>query len=191
MSDAQSEGGLCGEVAVDPLWAVGPGARVGEGVAWPLGATLHGVGGLAPVVNVRVGAAVPGRSRALGEVLGGAPHLPPGGETEAGAGRFVGNLAAHQKGKRVAADGRGGHDSAAGNRQAQPHLPVGGRRYVHPPVPGAAPHGVGGSPAVGVDRRGLFRAVGPRPRSVEGLSCVRSVSFQQRLKKNKQTKKIS
>lgn len=121
MSDTQSEGRLSGKVTFDLLWAVGTGARVGEGVTQPLGATLHGEGGLAPVVNVRVGAVVSGRSRALGEILGRTADLSPGREAVAGAGRFVRNLTAHQEGKRVAADRRAGRDSAAGNQQPQCH----------------------------------------------------------------------
>lgn len=186
MSDTQSEGRLSGEVTVDLLRAVGTGARVRRGITWPLGATLHGEGGLAPLVNVRVGAAVSGRSRAHGEVLAGTADLPPGREAVAGPGRFVGNLAAHQKWQRVAADRRAGRDSAAGNQQPRRHQPVWGRRRIDPAVSGTAPHGVGGSPAVAVDRRGLLRAVGPRPRSVEGLSYEgeEHVWFQDKKTKN-------
>lgn len=132
MSDTQSEGRLCGEVTFDLLWAVGTGTRVGEGMSRRLGAALHGEGGLAPLVNVRIGAVVSGRSRALGEVLGGTADLSPGREAVAGPGWFVGNLAAHQKGKRVAADRKAGRDSAAGNRQPA--------SAVSPTCLGPAPH---------------------------------------------------
>lgn len=189
MSDTHSEGRLSGEVTFDLLWAVGTGAGVGEGVARPLGATLHGEGGQAPLVDVRVGALVPGWSRALGEVLGGTPHLPSGREAAAGSGRVVGNPAAQQKGQSVAADGRPGRKSAAGNQQPQGHQPVWGRCCIDPAVSGPAPHGVGGSPAVGVGGWGLFRAVGPRPRSVEGLSVCRTFHFSSVLKqRDKETK---
>lgn len=78
MSDTQSEGGLSGEVTFDPLWAVCPGARIHEGIARPLGPTLHGEGGLAAVVDVRVGGVVPGRPGTLGEILRGTSDVPPG-----------------------------------------------------------------------------------------------------------------
>lgn len=110
VSDTQGEGWLCGEVTPDLLWAVGTGPRARPRAIRPPGATLHGEGGLAPVVNVRVGAAVSGRSRALGEVLGGPADLPAGGQAVAGAGRFVRDPAAHQKGKRVAADSGAGRE---------------------------------------------------------------------------------
>lgn len=83
--DTQSEGRLSGEVTFELLWAVGPGARIHDGVTGPLSPTLHGERGLALVVNVRVGAVVPGRSRALGEVLRGTSDPPPGREAVAGA----------------------------------------------------------------------------------------------------------
>lgn len=85
VSDTQSEGRLSGEVTSELLWAVGTGARIHEGITGPLSPTLHGERGLALVVNVRVGAVVPGRSRALGEVLRGTSDVPPGREAVAGA----------------------------------------------------------------------------------------------------------
>lgn len=78
MSDPQGEGRLSGEVTSELLRAVCPGARIHEGVAWPLGPTLHGEGGLAAVVNVRVGGVVPGRSGTLGEILRGTSDVSPG-----------------------------------------------------------------------------------------------------------------
>lgn len=104
MSDAQSVGGLCGEVRVELLWAVRAGAGVGKQAAGPLGPALHGEGGLPPAVNVRVGAVVFGRSRAHGEVFGRRSDLPPGREAVAGAGRLMGNVAAQQIRQRVAAE---------------------------------------------------------------------------------------
>lgn len=78
MSDTQSEGRLSGEVTFELLRAVCPGARIHEGIAWPLGPTLHGKGGLAVVVNVRVGGVVPGRSGTLGEILRRTTDVSPG-----------------------------------------------------------------------------------------------------------------
>lgn len=55
-------------------------ARAGDsrGITRPLSPSLHGEGGLALVVNVRVGGVVFCWSRAHGEVIGGSSDLPPG-----------------------------------------------------------------------------------------------------------------
>lgn len=95
-------------MTLELLRAVGPGAGVRKRITGPLSSALQRVRGLAPVVNVRVGAAVSGRSGALGEVLRGAPNLSPGGEAVAGSRGFIGNLASHQEGESVAAGRRTG-----------------------------------------------------------------------------------
>lgn len=78
VSDTQSVGRWFGEVHKKLLWAVCAGAGIGKGIIRPLSPALHGEGGLALVVNVRVDAVVFCRSGAHGEVFGGSSDLPPG-----------------------------------------------------------------------------------------------------------------
>lgn len=104
VSDTQSVGRGLREVKMRSLWVVRARARIVSRITRPLCPALHGEGGLALAVNVRVDAAVFSWSRALGEVIGGPSDFPPRWEAVAGAGGFVGNLATQQIGKSVAAE---------------------------------------------------------------------------------------
>lgn len=77
VSDTQSVGRGLREVKMRPLWAVRARARIVSGITRPFRPALHGEGGLALAVNVRVDAAVFSWSRALGEVVGGRADFPP------------------------------------------------------------------------------------------------------------------
>lgn len=104
VSDTQSVGRGLREVKMRSLWVVRARARIVSRITRPLCPALHGEGGLALAVNVRVDAAVFSWSRALGEVIGWPSDFPPRWEAVAGAGGFVGNLATQQIGKSVAAE---------------------------------------------------------------------------------------
>lgn len=69
VSDTDSVGRRLGEVHVGLLWAVRAGPGNSRGITGPLSPALHGEGGLALEVNVRVDGVVFCRTRAHGEVF--------------------------------------------------------------------------------------------------------------------------
>lgn len=69
VSDTDSVGRRLGEVHVGLLWAVSAGPGNSRGIIGPLSPALHGEGGLALEVNVRVDGVVFCRSGAHGEVF--------------------------------------------------------------------------------------------------------------------------
>lgn len=77
VSDAQSEGWRFGEVLVKLLRAVRARTGNSRGIIRLLSPALHGEGGLALAVDVRVDGAVFRRPRAHGEVFGRSSDLPP------------------------------------------------------------------------------------------------------------------
>lgn len=140
VSDAQGERWRPGEVQVRFLRAVRARSGVLRGVVGPSSPALHGEGGLALTVDVRMSAVVLPWSGTHREVFGGSANFSTGRDGVAGAGGFVGNLTAQQIGETVA---------------------VWCRDSIHRAVSGPGSYRVGWWPAVKIDRRSPLWTVGP------------------------------